>query len=172
MPERPSVTETLLLERLETPLGEMQLVSDNESRLRTADWTSHAARMHQLLARHSPGFRLIPGGAHGTALAHYFAGNLARIDTLPVFTQGTAFQQSVWTALRLIQAGHTLTYAALAARIGRPHAIRAVGAANGANPLSIVVPCHRLIGTDGSLTGYGGGVERKAWLLAHEGARA
>ncbi|PXA89885.1 methylated-DNA--protein-cysteine methyltransferase, partial [Caulobacter sp. D4A] len=74
-------------------------------------------------------------------------------------------------ALGEVTAGTTLTYAGLAARIGRPAAVRAVGAANGANPLSIVVPCHRLVGADGSLTGYGGGIERKAWLLAHEGAR-
>jgi methylated-DNA-[protein]-cysteine S-methyltransferase len=85
-------------------------------------------------------------------------------------TGGTEFQRAVWTALCTIPAGQTLTYKGLAARIGKPAAIRAVGLANGANPVGIVVPCHRVIGSDGSLTGYGGGVDRKRWLLAHEGA--
>ena len=87
-------------------------------------------------------------------------------------TAGTPFQQAVWRALRRIPTGETLSYAELARRIGRPGAVRAVGRANGANPASIVVPCHRVIGSDGTLTGYGGGIERKRWLLAHERAEA
>ena len=162
------MTETLLLERLDTPLGEMLIVSDDAGRLRAADWTSHAARMHTLLQRHSPGFTLIPGSRHAASLVRYFTGDLAAIDALPVFTRGTAFQRAVWQTLRGVSAGQTITYAALAARSGHASAIRAAGAANGANPLSIVVPCHRVIGADGSLTGYGGGIERKRWLLAHE----
>lgn len=85
-------------------------------------------------------------------------------------TNGTPFQQAVWTALTQIPAGQTITYSELARRAGRPLAIRAAGAANGANPLSLVAPCHRVIGTDGALTGYAGGIDRKRWLLAHEGA--
>jgi methylated-DNA-[protein]-cysteine S-methyltransferase len=105
------------------------------------------------------------------ALTAYFDGSLGALNAIPWSTGGTAFQNQVWRALIDIPAGETSTYAALAARIGRPAAVRAVGAANGANPLAVLVPCHRLIGADGSLTGYGGGLERKAWLLAHEGAR-
>jgi methylated-DNA-[protein]-cysteine S-methyltransferase len=102
-------------------------------------------------------------------LAAYFAGNLHTIDTIPTRTAGTLFQQSVWRALRDIPCGTTISYSELARRIGRPEAIRAVGTANGANPIGVVVPCHRVIGANGTLTGYGGGIERKRWLLAHEG---
>ena len=108
-----------------------------------------------------------PGG-FSAAIAAYFAGNLAAIAPLPVATGGTEFQRTVWQALRQIPCGETLSYAALARSIGRDAAVRAVGLANGSNPISVVVPCHRVIGSDGSLTGYGGGIERKRWLLAHE----
>ena len=99
----------------------------------------------------------------------YFAGDLGVIDRIEVATGGTPFQQRVWRALRKITPGKTLTYGTLAARIGADKAMRAVGAANGANPVSVVVPCHRLIGANGSLIRYGGGLERKRWLLQHEG---
>jgi methylated-DNA-[protein]-cysteine S-methyltransferase len=92
------------------------------------------------------------------------------IHGLLVETGGTVFQRSVWAALRKIPVGQTLSYRALATRLRCPKAVRAVGLANGANPVGIVVPCHRVIGSDGSLTGYGGGVARKRWLLDHEGA--
>jgi methylated-DNA-[protein]-cysteine S-methyltransferase len=104
------------------------------------------------------------------ALERYFAGDLCALDAVEVDTGGTPFQQLVWTTLRRIPAGSTWSYARLAREIGRPTATRAVAAANGANPVSIVIPCHRVIGSDGSLTGYGGGIPRKRWLLAHEGA--
>ena len=100
-------------------------------------------------------------------LGAYFAGDLTRFD-LPLRLAGTAFQNTVWTALRDIPFGETISYGELAARIGKPTASRAVGGANGANPLPIVVPCHRVIGSDSSLTGFGGGVEIKRFLLAHE----
>ena len=100
-------------------------------------------------------------------LSAYFAGTLTAFD-LPLRPAGTAFQQTVWRALREIPFGATTSYGALAARIGRPKASRAVGAANGANPLPIVVPCHRVIGADGSLPGFGGGIEVKRFLLEHE----
>jgi methylated-DNA-[protein]-cysteine S-methyltransferase len=101
----------------------------------------------------------------------YFAGDLDAIADLPVrFERGTAFQREVWDALRTIPLGETISYAELARRVGRPGAYRAVGAANGQNPVGVVVPCHRVIAADGTLGGYGGGLDRKRWLLAHEGA--
>lgn len=100
----------------------------------------------------------------------YFAGQLSAIDDIETDGGGTAFQRRVWAELRLIPTRVTISYAELARRLGDPKATRAVGTANGRNPISIVVPCHRVIGADGSLTGYGGGVDRKRWLLVHEGA--
>jgi methylated-DNA-[protein]-cysteine S-methyltransferase len=100
-------------------------------------------------------------------LTAYFAGSLTEFD-LPLQMQGTVFQQRVWEALRTIPYGTTLSYGALAQQIGQPKASRAVGLANGRNPVSIIVPCHRVIGANGKLTGYGGGIERKQWLLNHE----
>ncbi|MGA8025127.1 MAG: methylated-DNA--[protein]-cysteine S-methyltransferase [Candidatus Acidiferrales bacterium] len=102
------------------------------------------------------------------ALKRYFDGELTAIDALPVEIARTAFQREVWCALRKIRCGTTVSYAHLAMEIGRPAAVRAVGLANGSNPIGVVVPCHRVIGADGSLTGYGGGIERKHWLLEHE----
>ncbi len=102
-------------------------------------------------------------------LQEYFSGQRTKFD-LPLAMPGTEFQQQVWKALQNIDYGQTTSYQSLAHQIGRNKAIRAVGAANGRNPISIIVPCHRVIGSNGSLTGYAGGLERKAWLLAHEGA--
>jgi methylated-DNA-[protein]-cysteine S-methyltransferase len=102
-------------------------------------------------------------------LGRYFAGDVSALDTVPVALNGTTFQKNVWQALRRIPAGTTISYAELARRIGEAAAFRAVGAANGANPVAVIVPCHRVIGSNGSLTGYGGGLDRKQWLLAHEG---
>jgi methylated-DNA-[protein]-cysteine S-methyltransferase len=161
------------LESLSSPIGEVLIVTDDADRLRAVDFTDYADRMRQLLRLHY-GDRVELTGrraastAH-TALAAYFAGDLTAIDALVTETAGTAFQRAIWRALREIPVGQTLTYAALAARIGKPAAVRATGAANGANPVSIVAPCHRLIGANGALTGYGGGLERKRWLLRHEG---
>jgi methylated-DNA-[protein]-cysteine S-methyltransferase len=104
-------------------------------------------------------------------LAAYFRGELTVFD-LPLSTAGTPFQESVWRALRGIEFGQAISYVELARRIGAPAASRAVGAANGRNPISIIVPCHRVIGANGSLTGFGGGIERKRWLLDHERAIA
>lgn len=168
--------ETFRVECLETPTGRMLLVSDDERRVRALDWEDHADRMHALLARqYGRGRVTLRDALHPTpasrALNAYFAGSLEAIDALPTKTGGTPFQQAVWAELRRIPIGQTVSYAALAQRLGRPDAIRAVGLANGANPIAIIVPCHRVIGANGSLTGYGGGLARKAWLLAHEGAR-
>ena len=163
----------LLLNRVATPIGELAVVADEPGRLHAVEWVDHDELMQRWLRRHcgARGFSLrqaVNPGRLGTALAAYFAGDLAAIDTLPVASFGTEFQRIVWRALREIPYGETLSYAALARRIGRETAVRAVGLANGSNPVSVVVPCHRVIGSDGSLTGYGGGIERKRWLLAHE----
>jgi methylated-DNA-[protein]-cysteine S-methyltransferase len=104
------------------------------------------------------------------ALRAYFAGDLAALDAIPVrFDRGTPFQREVWRVLQTIPVGETISYAELARQVGRPSAFRAVGAANGRNPIGVVVPCHRVIAADGTLGGYAGGLERKRWLLAHEG---
>jgi methylated-DNA-[protein]-cysteine S-methyltransferase len=164
---------TLLIDRFETPIGEMLIVADREGNLRAAGWTDHETGMRRLLRRHygEDGFTLEPArNPHGftQALQCYFKGELTAIDKLPVKTAGTPFQREVWRALRKIPCGATVSYACLAKEIGRPAAVRAVGLANGSNPIGVVVPCHRVIGADGSLTGYGGGIERKRWLLEHE----
>lgn len=162
------------VETFATPLGAMRLLTDERGDVSAADWEDHAARMDRLLRLQQGEVRLEPNPAAVSparrALEAYFDGDLAAIDVLSVNTGGTAFQRDVWTALRTIPVGETTTYGRLAARIARPTAIRAVGAANGANPVSIIVPCHRVIGADATLTGYGGGLERKRWLLGHEGA--
>ena len=166
-------TMLLLQDRLDTPIGELLLLADREGNLRVTDWTDHEQRMHQLLTRHYGKDRFTLQNVrnpHGLthALEGYFSGDLAVIDTLPVRTEGTAFQRKVWNALRTIPCGATISYMELATRIGQPSAVRAVGLANGANPIGVVVPCHRVIGANGSLTGYGGGLHRKSWLLNHE----
>jgi O-6-methylguanine DNA methyltransferase len=106
------------------------------------------------------------------ALVDYLAGRLTALDPLEVDAGGTPFQARVWQMLRRIPAGTTWSYAQLAAAIGEPTAVRAVASANARNPVALIVPCHRVIGSDGTLTGYGGGLDRKAWLLRHEGVLA
>ncbi len=163
----------LIIERIATPIGKMVVVADHDGNLRAVDWTDYEPRMQRLLQRHygADGFKLEPGKVSNKlteAINRYFAGDLVALDELPVATAGTPFQRSVWHALRDIPSGSTITYAALAERIGKPAAVRAVGLANGANPIGVIVPCHRVIGANGSLTGYGGGIDRKRWLLNHE----
>jgi methylated-DNA-[protein]-cysteine S-methyltransferase len=163
----------LVVECVPSPLGTILLACDGDGCLRALDWADHEARMERLLGRHygARGYRAAPGrvpGAITGALATFFAGGLEAIDAIPVRTGGTPFQRSVWAALRRIPAGSTMTYGRLAAALGNPDGCRAVGLANGANPTGIVVPCHRVIGADAGLTGYGGGIDRKRWLLAHE----
>lgn len=167
------MTETFHLERFDTPIGRMLIVTDEEHRLRAADWEDHEDRMQRQLRRHHRETALQLRNAHRDstakrALEAYFGGDLNAINDIATAANGTDFQRQVWAALRLIPVGSTISYGALAANIGRPAAVRAVGLANGANPISIVVPCHRVIGADASLTGYGGGLNRKRWLLAHE----
>ncbi|MBN9005839.1 MAG: methylated-DNA--[protein]-cysteine S-methyltransferase [Rhizobiales bacterium] len=164
--------EQFLLDRLETPIGTALLVSDSKGYLRALDWDDYEERMMQLLRRQYRAASLVPGSAPGSvrkALSAYFRGSLDRLGEIKWRVGGTPFQRSVWEALPAIPAGTTLSYGTLATRLKVPKAVRAVGHANGANPISVVIPCHRLIGADGSLTGYGGGIERKRWLLTHEG---
>jgi len=167
------VAQTFFVEPIETPTGRMRIVSDDAHNLRALDWDDHEPRMHDLLRRHygadAVQLREVSRpSAAARSLRAYFDGELDAINDLPTVTNGTAFQRTVWSALRRIPAGRTVSYRTLAAQIGRPKAVRAVGLANGANPIAIVVPCHRVIGADASLTGYGGGLHRKRWLLAHE----
>jgi O-6-methylguanine DNA methyltransferase len=165
----------LTLTRYAAPFAELLVVSDADGALRALDFSDYEERMRRLLARHYGSFELGEGPAPAAitaALDAYFAGDLDALDAVPVATGGTQFQKSVWAALRSIPVGETIGYGALAARLGKPGAARAVGLANGSNPIGIVVPCHRVIGASGTLTGYAGGVERKAWLLAHERALA
>jgi methylated-DNA-[protein]-cysteine S-methyltransferase len=150
----------------------MLVVHDAQKLLRAIEFHDCEARLMQLLRIHYGSRTLCERRAPAAirnALAGYFAGDLRAIDRIEVATMGTQFQRDVWAALRTIRPGSTLSYSALATRIGRSKAVRAVGAANGSNPISVVVPCHRVIGADASLTGYGGGIERKRWLLGHEG---
>jgi methylated-DNA-[protein]-cysteine S-methyltransferase len=165
--------ETLRLDELATPIGAALLVTDRAGMLRALDWQEFADRLQRLLRRHYGGGEVRTGRAPKHVrqpLADYFAGDLEALLPIPVAAEGTAFQKKVWAALQQIPVGATASYGALAKRIGHPAAVRAVGLANGANPISVVVPCHRVIGADGTLTGYGGGLARKRWLLSHEGA--
>ena len=160
------------IDRVASPLGTVLVVSDGEC-LRALDFADYAPRMQQLLARQYGQVSLRPAsdpGGASSAVDAYFAGKLNALDDFPVTSQGSAFQQQVWRGLRDIPCGTTISYGELAKRIGNPAASRAVGLANGANPIAIAVPCHRVIGANGNLTGYGGGMERKRWLLMHEGA--
>ena len=163
----------LIIDSLDTPIGKMIIVADHDGNLRAVDWTDHEERLLRLLRRlyGANGFKLGAGkNPHGFAdnFKRYFAGDLSALDMIPVKTAGTPFQLEVWQALRKIPCGKPISYSKLALQIGRPKAVRAVGLANGANPIGVVVPCHRVIGANGSLTGYGGGLERKRWLLKHE----
>jgi methylated-DNA-[protein]-cysteine S-methyltransferase len=163
----------LQLDQIPSPLGVIRLVHDDEGALRSLDFEDFEARNLRLLRRHYGPGELVVGKAPAavkTALVDYFDGDLSALGSVRIATKGTAFQEAAWAALRAIPAGTTRSYAQQAAAIGRPKAVRAVGRANGDNPVAIVTPCHRVIGADGELTGFGGGLHRKRWLLEHEGA--
>jgi methylated-DNA-[protein]-cysteine S-methyltransferase len=163
----------LILDRIEAPIGAFLIATDLEGVLRAVDFWADEPALRRLLARQYPGTPVEVGQAPAPirrAFDDYFAGDLAALERIPVATVGTAFQRKVWAALRTIPVGETRSYGQLAAQIGAPNAMRAVGLANGQNPIAIVIPCHRVIGADGSLTGFGGGLPRKRWLLTHEGA--
>ncbi len=152
----------LVAEIVNSPVGPLRLAADGDRLVEVSFAEGRAkpsaASGHPILARAR------------AQLAEYFAGERTEFE-LPLSASGTEFQEAVWRALQGIPYGETVSYGAIAARIGRPSAVRAVGAANGANPIAIVIPCHRVIGADGSLTGYGGGERRKKWLLDHERSR-
>jgi methylated-DNA-[protein]-cysteine S-methyltransferase len=165
--------ERLRLDRMATPIGEALIVTDGAGILRAFDWADRQSAMARLLRLHYGAVVPEPGPAPASLrhrLRRYFEGDLGCLAAIGWRTAGTSFQRAVWQALTAIAPGETLSYGALAAKLGCPRSVRAVGLANGANPISVVVPCHRVIGADGSLTGYGGGMERKRWLLRHEGA--
>ncbi|HEY1729914.1 MAG TPA: methylated-DNA--[protein]-cysteine S-methyltransferase [Candidatus Baltobacteraceae bacterium] len=163
-----------VVERIPTPVGMMMLVTDADGNARAVDWEDHEDRLQRLLQGYyrphaielEPAVR--PTGVRSKVEA-YFEGDLHAIDAIPVEMPGTSFQKKVWDALRRIPVGTTISYGDLATQLGRPELMRAVGSANGSNPIGVIVPCHRVIGADGSLTGYGSGIPRKKWLLEHEG---
>jgi len=161
------------IDSVESPIGPLT-IAERGARLCLLHFGADGASIDATLERWHPGEprdrRPVPGMR--AVLERYFGGECAAIDTVAVELNGTEFQQRVWQALRRIPSGSTLSYGELARRVGEPAAVRAVGAANGANPVALVVPCHRVIGSDGSLTGYGGGLDRKRWLLVHEGVVA
>lgn len=161
---------------VDTPIGALYVAARGEAVVGLEFGDAHERRdalarhLDRYLGPHERRAHPDPGGA-ATRLRRYFAGERGALDEQPVEIHGTDFQAQVWNALRRIPAGTTWTYSQLAEHLGRPEARRAVGAANGANPIALFVPCHRVIAADGTLWGYGGGLERKRWLLAHEGAR-
>jgi methylated-DNA-[protein]-cysteine S-methyltransferase len=172
----PLTRPEIAAETIETPIGPVFLAAKTDGTLCLVEFADCPARIDRGLRRLGlPRSQLGRGGVAlttGNAFDAYFEGDVAALDGLPVELHGTAFQHEVWSALRRIPPGEVRAYGVFAERMGRPAASRAVGHANGANPLSIVVPCHRLVAADGSLTNYGGGLERKRWLLDHEARHA
>lgn len=162
----------LWMDELDSPVGRLTLVvSPQSGALHRLDFAAPSADRDRALALRFGAVAVEqvddPCG-HSARLRAWFGDQMNAFDGVEVDAGGTPFQQLVWQALRRLRCGETTSYGALAAAIGKPQASRAVGLANGRNPVAIVVPCHRVIGADGSLTGYGGGLERKRWLLAHE----
>ena len=169
------MSEQFFFELIQSPVGRLLMIVDAKGVLRVLEFRDTVERWRRVIERRFSGATLVerPGAfGHAETLARYFDGDVESIDAIATAAQGTDFQRAVWKALRTIPVGTTLSYGALARQIGQPTAVRAVGLANGANPIAIVVPCHRVIGSDGSLTGYGGGLERKRWLLGHEALHA
>ena len=162
----------LEIAELKSPLGPLAAVV-GEDGLCLLEFGANRRRIERTLERRFGSVALRerrdPGGVI-SGLGAYLAGDLEALDAIRVDPGGTPFQRKVWDALRKLRVGRTISYGELARRIRNPTAVRAVGAANGANPVPVVIPCHRVIGADGSLTGYGGGMRRKEWLLRHEGA--
>ncbi len=171
--------QSLRLTKVNSPIGDILLVTDQET-LVSLDYAGYEHRMMRLLAKRYGAFELVessPGSQGRSALETdlrkrlhaYLDGDLTAIDPIPVNPGGTTFQSTVWHALRSIPPGSVMSYGELARQLGNPAAVRAVGTTNSLNPISIVLPCHRVIGANGNLTGYAGGLERKRWLLNHEG---
>lgn len=146
---------------IDTPIGRFGFTWSAKGLTSASFKKADLARMRQL-------GESTPRGRYRGAFQAYFAGNPTALAALPLALEGTGFQMRVWRELLEIPAGETRSYSDLAKTIGMPFAVRAVGAANGQNPVAVAVPCHRVVGKDGKLTGYAGGLKRKAWLLAHE----
>ena len=163
----------ITLATLASPIGPLTLAARDE-RVCLLHFGPETRAIRTWLTRWYPDHDIakdaVPAGA-ATALASYFRGDVHVLDRIAVEMNGTPFQRRVWEALRRVRAGTTVAYSDIARTIRAPAAVRAVGAANGANPVAVIVPCHRIIGSTGTLTGYGGGLERKEWLLRHEGVR-
>ena len=161
----------LHLTTIDSPVGPLT-IAGHTGRVCLLHFGRETPAVGRQLARWYPGSIIErhadPAGAV-TRLNDYFRDNVSALDDVQVELNGTEFQRQVWTALRRIRPGSTVSYSNLARDVGLPSAVRAVGAANGANPVAVIVPCHRVIGSNGSLTGYGGGLDRKRWLLQHEG---
>jgi methylated-DNA-[protein]-cysteine S-methyltransferase len=168
MPTPPA--PSILVDEIESPIGQI-VIAARAGRLCVLEF-GRARVVRELIARYGRTRMIRTTNPFGFSakIRAYLAGDLRALDRIPVDPGGTPFQRRVWQALRRIRPGRTRSYGALARALGNGAAARAVGAANGRNPISIVVPCHRLIGGDVALTGYGGGLWRKRWLLRHEGA--
>ena len=167
----PTAKARLLFGRVKSPIGTILVACKGETLCALEFADSKDRMMAALRSRHGD-FTLVeaadPAGV-GTRIGAYLLGELGALDDIVVDGGGTEFQRKVWVELRRIAPGEVVSYGALAQRLGMPTSVRAVARANALNPISIVVPCHRVIGSDGSLTGYGGGLPRKRWLLEHEG---
>lgn len=166
-------TLSLQLEQVPTPLGQLLVIYDDQYVVRAIDWIDYEDRMHTLLRRQykKTSIQLSTtsrSSAVSTHIHDYFDGDFSSLQRIPTAVGGTEFQREVWSALQHIEPGQSLSYGELALAIHRPTAVRAVGLANGANPISLVIPCHRVIGQTRKLTGYAGGLHRKKWLLQHE----
>jgi methylated-DNA-[protein]-cysteine S-methyltransferase len=158
----------LTIGSIETPIGNLQVV-EHDGRVCASAFEDFWPITEDQLRRRLGDVELTPGPlASRTAIERYFKGDISAIDEIEVDAHGSNFQDAVWGSLRGISAGAPISYSELATRVGRPRAMRAVGNANGANPVCLIVPCHRVIRSDGSIGGYGGGIERKEWLLEHE----
>ena len=155
---------------IDSPVGELTLIA-SDAGLRAVLWQDDRPTRVPLPQDvvDDPGHPVLRAATE--QLGEYFAGTRKDFD-LPLAPEGTPFQQKSWEALRAIPYGETISYGEQARRLGSPSAVRAVGAANGRNPISIIVPCHRVIGSDGSLTGFAAGLDAKAWLLRHENGEA
>jgi methylated-DNA-[protein]-cysteine S-methyltransferase len=163
---------SILSDHIETPLGTMLLLARDGALigLEFDDQPERVARDLRLRFGSSERFPADNPNGFSNRIRAHFAGDMKAIEGIPTDGGGTVFQRRVWEELKRIPSGVTISYGTLAKRLGDPNLMRAVGLANGRNPISVVVPCHRVIGADGSLTGYGGGLQRKEWLLRHEGA--
>jgi methylated-DNA-[protein]-cysteine S-methyltransferase len=164
----------ILCDAVPSPLGKLLLATTYAGELCALDFEEFEGRFATLLEKRFGNIVTDEGSVDHVRrrISAYFGGELEALQDIPVHTRGTVFQEQVWTALRSVKPGHTLSYSDLAESLGKPDTTRAVGAANGSNPIAIAIPCHRIVGADGRLTGYAGSLWRKQWLLEHEGAVA